>query len=115
MFSSTSHAEWTRVATNIDGTSIYVDFDRMKKHDGYVYYWELADYPEPIAGDMSVNAFLQGDCKLFRTKVLSFSFHKEPMGGGRGNHVEPDEKRRKWRYPPPHSTAEATLKFVCNR
>jgi len=43
---------------------------------------------------------------------LSFSFHKEPMGGGETGETSntPDKN---WRYPPPDSVAETILKSVC--
>ena len=57
--------------------------------------------------------YKQGDCKLFRYKGLSWSFHKEPMGGGNGLvYNNPDKE---WKYPSPNSIDEETLKHVCNR
>jgi len=74
MFSSSSYAEWTKVNESVDGDTSYVDFERMRKHDGYVYWWELADYLKPTStGTLSVKVYNQGDCKLFRYKILSFS------------------------------------------
>ena len=111
MFSSTSFGEWKEVDVNMVGT-FYVDFERIKKHDGYVYYWNLFDYLKPTEyGDLSSKVYLQGDCKLFRFMYLSYSFHKEPMGGGIANNLSspPD----KWEYPLPNSTGERVLKKVC--
>ena len=71
---------------NVDGRTFYVDFERIRKHGGYVYYWYLRDFLKPEKwGDMSSKLYNQGDCKLFRYKYLSYFFHKEPMGGGVGN------------------------------
>lgn len=112
MFSSTSYAEWTKVTENVMGVSFYVDFDRIRKHDGYVYYWRLFDYLKPSQyGDLSSKMYVQGDCKQFRYKRLSFSFHKEPMGGGIGETGTPPDD---WKYPPPNSAVEQILKSVCN-
>jgi len=55
----------------------------------------------------------QGDCKLFRFKILSFSFHKEPMGGGTGEVISPPKKE--WKYPHPDSSGETILKRVCSQ
>ena len=112
-FSSPSYAEWTKVSKSVDGDTFYVDFERMRKHDGFVYWWELGDYLKPHRGDLSVKRYNQGDCKSFRYKVLSYSFHKEPMGGGTGDVQEPIKKG--WKYPPPNSVNEIFLKSVCNR
>ena len=91
----------------------YLDFDIIRKHDGLVYYWYLIDYLRPDTdGDLSYKNYKQGDCKLFRFKWLSGSFHKEPMGGGTG---VVDNDPNKWTYPPPNSVSEVILKQVCNR
>ena len=108
---STSFAGWTKVSEDVDGHTYYVDFERIKKHDGYVYFWRLSDWLKPTEpGDLSVKVYTQGDCKKFRYKRLSFSFHKEPMGGGTGKDEKPDKE---WEYPPPDSVAEGILKSVC--
>ena len=114
MFSSTSFAEWKKVSKNVKENTYYVDFERIRKHGGYVYFWRLSDYLKPSPqGSLSVKIYNQGDCKLFRFKILSASFHKEPMGGGTGDSVNPENPE--WEYPPPESTTETVLKFVCSR
>ena len=111
MFSSTSFAEWKKIGENVSGDTWYVDFERIRKHDGYVYYWNLSDYLKPgKQGHLSVKAYIQGDCKLFRFKPLSFSFHNEPMGGGISTTSNP--KKKILRYPSPNSMSEAVLKLV---
>jgi hypothetical protein len=37
MFSSTSFSGWTKVTESVDGNTFYVDFERIRKHGGYVY------------------------------------------------------------------------------
>ena len=114
MFSSISFAEWTKVTEGVDGKIYYVDFERIRKHDGYVYWWELGDYLKPGKhGILSVRAYAQGDCKIFRVKHLSLSFYKEPMGGGTA--MDHNVENPEWRYPPPVSNMEKILKQVCNR
>ena len=114
MFSTPSYGEWTKTSVNMDGNTFYVDFERIRKHGGYVYYWELLDYLKPTKhGDLSDIIYKQGDCKLFRFKYLSFSFHKEPMGGGTGDVQGPVKKD--WSYPPPNSSQEEILKRVCSQ
>ena len=113
MFPSASYAEWTKVGNNVDGDTYYVDFERIRKVDGYVYYWTLSDYLKPVYnGSLSGRSYVQLDCKLFRSKELSYSFHKEPMAGDKAPMTTP--KDPKWRYPPPKSGSEATKKIVCN-
>jgi len=111
MFSSTSFAEWTEVGKSEDGTTFYVDFERIRKHDGYVYFWFLLDHKLDEYGDLSFKRYQQGDCDLFRYKVLQYVYHKQPMGRDVGEMSEPHNKD--WRYPPPYSGDETTLKQVC--
>ena len=113
MFSSPSYAKWEKVTENVDGYSFYVDFRRIKNKGGFVYYWELLDRLEPNKyGDLSSKTYTQGDCKLFRVKYLSFSSHKEQMGGGTGQPNKP--KNPEWTYPSPNSVGETILKIVCS-
>jgi hypothetical protein len=112
MFSSPSYAEWTKVTKDTKGNSVYVDFERIRKHDGYVYWWDLADYLKPITqGVLSTKRYNQGDCKLFRIKTLTFFAHTEPMVGGTGSQFTPPDK---WSYPSPNSMNEAIIKRVCS-
>ena len=112
MFSAPSYSEWTKVSENVDGDVYYVDFERKRNHDGYLYYWQLTDYIKPTEyGDLSSKIYVQGDCKLFRYKYLSYSFYKEPMGGGTGRVDNvPDTN---WQSPS-YSNIELALKSVCN-
>ena len=114
MFSSSSYAEWTKVSGNAMGT-VYVDYERIRKHDGYVYWWELSDFLKPSPnGMLSAKYYNQGDCKLFRFKRLSYSYHNEPMGDGTAiDNFTP--KNPELTYPIPDSIGEITLKQVCNR
>ena len=116
MFSSTSFADWTKVSKNVDGTTFYVDYERIRKHGGYVYFWGLADYLKPTKfGDLSSKRYQQGDCKLFRYKVLTYYFYKEPMGEGTPELAQPEGDTKNWRYSPPNSSIESILKKVCSR
>jgi len=116
MFSSSSYAGWTAVREGTgainSGDIYYLDFERIRKHDGYVYFWELADHLKPTPqGHLSDKMYKQGDCKLFRFKSLSYIFYDEPMGGGTGDTVnEPDKE---WRDPRPNSVDEEVLQTVC--
>jgi len=113
-FSSPSYAEWTKVSESANGNTFYVDFERIRKHDGFVYYWDLVDYLKPLStGVLSSKAYNQGDCKLFRLKFLSFVHHKQPMGRDTGDSNSP--KDPKWTYPSPNSIMETLLKQVCSR
>jgi len=112
MFSSSLYAGWTKVTENKDGNIFYVDFERIRKNDGYIYYWELGDFLKPfVNGYLSSKVYHQGDCKLFRYKSLSRSFYKESMGEGSVDSHSPENP--KWVYPPPNSVTETVLQSVC--
>ena len=112
--SSTSYAEWEKVAQNVDGSTYYVDFERIRKVDGYVYYWVLSNFSKPNDwGNLSSKIQKQGDCKLFRFKKLSASFHTQPMGGGTGEYYSPRDPQ--WKHPSPNTGGDVILKKVCTR
>ena len=110
---STSYAEWTKVSESKRGDTFYVDFSRIRNHSGYVFWWRLTNYLKPTKqGHLSTKSYFQGDCKLFRTKYLSYIFHKQPMGQGTGLSYTPKEEE--WIYPSPNSVEEDVLKKICN-
>jgi hypothetical protein len=113
MFSSPSFAYWKRLGKNVEGTTYYVDFERIRKQGGYVYFWELQDLLKPNKdGDLSYKPYRQGDCKLFRYKTLSVSLHTQPMGEGTPS-ASSNKPEKEWHYPPPNSPNETILKTVC--
>ena len=114
IFSSVSFGEWTQVAENKDGVIFYVDFERMRIHNGYRYIWDLTDRIEPSnAGTLSTKFYRQVDCKEFKTKFLQSVFYKQPMGEGSGeSHTLSDGD---WSYPIPNSINEIIVKKVCER
>ena len=99
------------MSENIGGNA-YVDFERISKVDGYVYYWILIDLLKTTKEILSSKEYKQGDCKLFKYKRLSTSFHAELMGGGVGETI--NSKNPEWGYPSPNSANELILKSVCS-
>ena len=113
MFSSTSFGGWTKLG-QVSRFTFYVDFERIRKVDGFVYYWWLYDLLKPDKdGSLSSLNYIQGDCKLFRYKYLSIKKTKEPMGGGTGETFTYNDND--WRYPNPNTVNETILKTVCSR
>ena len=113
MVSSPSYAEWTSVGSDENGNTHYVDFDRIRESNGYVYFWRLKDRLKPDDyGYFSITVYHELDCSLLRIKYLSLSYYKLPMGGGS---VETDNNPGKeWSYPPPGSGAEYMCEKVCD-
>jgi hypothetical protein len=113
VFSSPSYADWTKVSRTVSGNNYYVDFDRIRKYDGYVYFWELDDYLKPLSGKyLSFKGYMQGDCKLFRHKELSSFYYTDSMGNG--TPFIPAAITLPWVYPPPSSVTESILNSVCS-
>ena len=116
MFSSTSFGERTKASEGLDGSTFYVDFERIRKNEGSVYFWVLSDFLKPTKyGDLSSKVYYEGDCKLFRMMRLSSSYHKQPMGGGNGESIQPKGERGDWQYPNPSSVIETLLQTVCDK
>ena len=114
VFSSTSFGEWAKLSENMSGDTFYIDFEGIRKVDGYVYFWVLADRLKPNKwGDFSTKEYFQGDCEKFRMLKLSTSIYKEPMGRGSGENY--NSKDADWIYPTPDSVNEAILESVCSR
>ena len=95
------------------GNILYVDFERLKKVDGYVYYWTLLDYLKPMGGFLSAIVHNQANCELLKYS-LSDSYYTESMGQGipSKSNNEPDKN---WSDIPPDTVAEFLLKSVCSR
>ena len=112
MFSSTSFADWARVGENKVGNTFYVDFQRIRQTDGYIYFWLLNNYGKQSEwGYLSSKTYVQADCKLFRYKNLSWSIYKQPMGSG--DDPVPITPPDEWSYPSPNDAEEIILKVVC--
>lgn len=108
---SASSAKWTRIFENSKGTA-YVDFEKIREKDGYVYFWSLVDYLRPTGqGILSSKAYIKGDCTLFRVQNLRYVHYIKPMGRDTGRSNRPVSP--KWRHPPPVSLMEVALKSIC--
>ena len=113
VFSSPSYADWMKVGTTVSGNTYYVDLDRIRKHDGYVYFWEMHDWLKPSPyGDLSIKRYSQGDCKAFRVRTLNASYYTDSMGNGTPS--TSDSILGEWRYPVPNSAQEGILNSVCS-
>ena len=115
MFSYKSFAEWSKVTISDQGNTYYVDYERIRKNNGFVYFWTMSDYLKPnYLGVFSAKVYMEGDCKLFRQKYLSDIYYNGQMGTGEITSTSnvPDKE---WTYPSPNSVDEIILKSVCSR
>ena len=63
-----AHAKWTKVTEDKNGTTFYVDLERIRKHDGKVYFWELGDYSKPKDyGAHSYKVYNETECGRYRS------------------------------------------------
>jgi len=117
MFSTSLYAEWELITKSEDNKAwVYLDTERIKKIDGFTYYWTLINYHNDEEAKnfetKSSTSYHKADCKLFREKTLNLNFYKKLFG--RGDVFESiDTSRENWFYPPPVSISEYSLGFVC--
>ena len=112
LISFNSYGEWTFHSTNSKGDKFYLDYETIRTNGGYVYYWELVNHKKSDTyGNMSVSAYYQGDCGIFRINMLSLISHSQSMGTGAREefNYEPN-----WKSAPPSSIRAHTLNLVCD-
>ena len=114
-YSSPSLAGWENVGENVSGDTFYINFETIKKNNGYVYYWYLTDFLKPSQwNDMSAKTLMEADCSIpKKERKIYATYHTQPMGNGEPSTVSPD--KREWRHPSPDSMKEFMLKTVCDR
>ena len=102
---------WKLVFVDSKGTSYHVDLDNIKKHNGIVYYWRLADYLEPIRdGNSSLNKY-KVNCGEEKKTLLRSTWYSQSMGKGR---IVFEDSANKIQYPKPQSIGYALMKSICN-
>ena len=113
-FSSQTLADCTKILFGINGfNEFYIDLSKIRKHQGYSYYWELINnYPPNKHGLSSSIAYYKVDCNVFKAKQLNSNFYSGEMGTG--NIILETFEEKKWRYPQPNTNLEKSLKVVCN-
>ena len=113
LVSINSYGDWKWIGDNVNSDNYYIDFEKIKKVDGYKYYWFLTDLLKPDEyGDFSYIGYVQGDCILSRYMYLSEFYYNQPMG--KGKVTTNNRENPKWSYPPPDSLNEHMLEEVCD-
>ncbi len=104
-------AEWVKVSESdsIDG---YIDPTTIRKNGHLSRVWQLHDWKKRDKdGEMSQRVLIEYDCNETRFRVLSLSFHSEPMAGG--ELLKTSSKTSDWQFVPPTPVADAIIKLVC--
>jgi len=115
LISFNSYGDWKFVTSSDNGSKFFIDTDTIKVHNENVFFWRLGDDIKPdFSGNLSYAMYLEGDCRIFRERTLSFVFYAGSMGKGDGEQSSPIGKNGDWRYPAPNNTNLITLKFVCD-
>tara|TARA_B110000967_G_C18757550_1_gene496129 strand:+ start:30 stop:437 length:408 start_codon:yes stop_codon:yes gene_type:complete len=121
ILSFNSYGELTKVSRSVDKDSYYIYTDTIRENNGYVYWWDLTDFIEPgpyLKGNdivwtlMSIKTYSQGDCGVFRYKMLSHIDYEQSMAKGKGKPT--NFSNSEWKYPPPGSVSETILNFACD-
>ncbi|MDC6484688.1 hypothetical protein PQZ09_01980 [Methylophilaceae bacterium] len=114
IFSSTSYAEWTQVQKSEDEYVFFIDYETIRKENGFSYYWYLTNFPKPNKKtELSAVTLVQADCQLFRYKTLSQTYYKKSMGEGNPSRSLNAEENVKWTYALPKTVNTSILKLVC--
>ena len=120
IISSVAHAEWTKIVGLKSGNSFFVDFDKIKQRrvnrNYLTYFWFLADYSKPVAGDtLSTKSYSAVICRKsgkFETKRLQTFHYDSPMASGPP--IESNYSASPWSYSKPNTVKHVMLKAVCN-
>ena len=115
-FSGLSYGKWSFAAVGTGetnkGTVFYIDLERIRHIDRQTYFWVLADYKKPSStGVLSHKVYMQAECRKFRFKNITWSFHEKEMGKGPGETAK--DPNQEWNYPTPDSVNELLLDNAC--
>ena len=113
LISLNSYGEWKYIITNANDYKYFIDMDKIVEKQGYIYYWQLTDYPgKDQFGSRSAVVYYQGDCEIFGHKSLHYYFYKGQMGEGAVESQHPVDN--KWNYLPPKSVNYIALNWACD-
>jgi len=110
LFVTPAWAEWRYITSTQAGDDYYLDFDQIRWANGYVYYWLLDNYTEPLDKFMSAKSYQKGDCDSLGYQSLQTTLYYQPMGVEKWKTWSPDPE---WQYPRPGGAAETIMKLVC--
>ena len=115
LFTSQVFAAWHKVDENNEGTEFYLDFDKMRKHSGYIYIWSVDNYLKPGKyGIISEKIYNEIDCKKLRVRFLSGTFHTKPMGEEPAT-IHEMRNLNQWISYNPGTSGETLLKAACSK
>jgi len=108
-----SFGEWKKVTEGVRNDIFYIDFDKVKKIKGEIYYWTLINFDKRNKfGFFSITNYRKVDCKNLRYWGLKVFFYTEKMGNGI---KKPGLIPNKWSNVSPGSVHEFKLKLICEK
>ena len=103
--------KWVDVSEDVNGNEYFLDYDSIRKAGGFVYYWQIINYLEPIRGTLSTKTYNKLNCDSQGTMTLTAEGYTSHMGKGKLNFsVSPEPK---WKYMPSNSSGESIIKYAC--
>lgn len=110
--SGSASAEWVRV-DETDELYSYFDPTTIRKDGNLRKVWQIQDLKQRgKAGELSRRYRAEYDCKNDRYRLLSSSFHPQPMASGMSL-FQSTEEDTKWTDFPPKTVGETVLKIIC--
>ena len=115
MISFNSYAEWSLVARSTDKIEYYIDFDRVSKNNGYVYYWVLSNFPSPpyAKGKSSLELYEVNCSPPIKERRKAYYFYNSTMGKKGTRSPVFDTSTGPWEYSVPGSVQERLIEAVC--
>lgn len=74
------YSSWKFVYKQSNGYDVYVNFENIKSQKNFIYWSELVNFSESLAGIMSMTVYMEGDCKKIRQKAITFMYYSEHFG-----------------------------------
>jgi len=107
LFSSNCWGEWTKVISKPSRANFYVDFDKIKQHAGYIYFWRLKTSVnlDTVNMDHRSNvAYFKSDCNVGKLKMVALILYSQSMGKGNPLEIRPEHFEKylgsnNWKYP----------------
>jgi len=95
LISFNSYGEWRYITDNVNGTNYYIDYETIKENNGYLYFWQLDDYLEPLSDSdgprFSSILMYKVDCDSLSYKRLTATFYSGQMGKGTSKTISMDD------------------------
>ena len=118
LFSTPSFGEWKMVTKGeVYGDIYYVDFNKITKQSGFIFWWQLADFEKNTGSDGTLSnvVYYQGNCQKFKAKPLIYLKHKLPMGKGKGQEFKLPSNYDKWLDASTGTSLLVIMTEVCKR